>query len=95
MRILLFTVINCVACGKHRKELISLAEEMNVSVNVYDIDDARYLHMCLKAMQLYGVKKTPSIVLLDEQNKMITTIQGISHSLEKLKTKINEERNIY
>lgn len=94
MRVLLFTVLNCIACDKHRRELIELMKDMQVSINVYNIDDPRYLHLSLKAMQLYGVKKTPSIVLLNEENKLITTIQGISHSLEKLTNKINEERNI-
>ena len=93
MRILLFTVLNCIACDKHRRELIELAKNLNVSLNVYNIDDPRYLNVALKAMQLYGVKKTPSIILLNEENKMIASVQGVANSLERLTKKIDEERN--
>jgi hypothetical protein len=73
--------------------LIELAKNLNVSLNVYNIDDTRYFNVALKAMQLYGVKKTPSIILLNEENRMLITIQGIAHSLERLTKKIDEERN--
>lgn len=93
MRILLFTVLNCIACDKHRRELTELARTLNISLNIYNIDDPRYLNVALKAMQLYGVRKTPSIILLNEENKLIASMQGIAHSLEHLTKKIDEERN--
>jgi hypothetical protein len=93
MRILLFTVLNCVACDKHRRAMIELTKDLDVGLNIYNIDDPRYLNMALKAMQLYDIMKTPSSVLLDADNKLIVTIQGIPNSLEKLTHKINEKRS--
>lgn len=93
MRVLLFTILNCSVCDKHQHELVELAKNMDVCLKVHNIDDPRNFHISLKAMKLYGIRKTPSIILLDESNKMIACIQGIPNSIEKLKEKINEERN--
>jgi hypothetical protein len=91
MRILLFTVLNCIACDSHRKELIAMADNEKISYSIYNIDDPQYFHLALKGMQLYGIQKTPSVILLKD-SKQIITIQGVARSIEKLKQKIDEHR---
>jgi len=92
MRILLFTVLNCIACDAHRKQVIELCRNCYVSLNIYDIDDPRYLTTSLAAMRKWNIQKTPSIVVLDECGNLVGTIQGINHSLEKLGKIIHEKR---
>lgn len=92
MRILLFTVVNCKGCDAHRRELVSIARDLNVTLNVYNIDDPRYFSVSLRAMKQYGIRKTPSIVLLSEDGTIITVLQGIHDTLEKLNLAIHEKR---
>lgn len=93
MRILLFTVLNCIGCDAHRRELERMCARLQVSLNVYNVDDERYFQMSLRAMKLYGVRKTPSIVVLNEANEIVTTLQGVKNTLQKLEQLINEKRN--
>lgn len=90
MRILLFTMLSCMACNAHRKEVTELTRNALVSLNVYDIDDPRYLTINLGAMRKWNIQKTPSIVVLNEEGNLVTTIQGINHSVEKLRNVIHE-----
>lgn len=71
---------------------MSLTQRLNISLNIYDIDDPRYFSMSLKGMQKYGLRKTPSIVLLNEENESILVLQGIRNTLEKLEAAIHENR---
>lgn len=93
MRILLFTVLNCKSCDRHRKSVIALCREMLIRLNVYNIDDPRYFSFNLKAMKNYHIKKTPSIVVLSEDSSVITTIEGVRGTIEKLRNIINLHKN--
>lgn len=93
MRILLFTILGCVGCDSHRRDLEKLCARLSVSLNVYNIDDPRYFQMSLHAMRKYEVRKTPSIVVLSEDGEAITVIQGIRHTLEKIEVLISKMRN--
>ena len=92
MRILLFTAFSCVSCDAHRRELTKFLRDELISLNVFDIDDPRYFQITLAAMRKWNVQKTPSIVVLDEDESLIATVQGINHSLEKLRKVISEHR---
>lgn len=94
MRILLFTAFSCIACDAHRKEVTELLRKEMISLNVYDIDDERYFSITLAAMRKWNVSKTPSIAVLDETGQLIATIQGINHSLEKLRKVIADQKQI-
>lgn len=93
MRVLLFTIVGCIGCDGHRRDVEKMCARLMVSLNVYNIDDPRYFQMSLHAMRKYGVRKTPSIVVLNEVGEIVATIQGIRHTLEKLETLINEKRS--
>lgn len=93
MQVLLFTILNCVACNAHRKELTTLSREFGFDLRVFDVDDPNNFHLVLKAMQKHDLMKTPSLVLLDENREPLLTLQGIPNSIETLKRKLYEERH--
>lgn len=91
MSVLLFTTKNCRSCDKHRRSVIALAKFLGVSVNVYDVDDARYFQATLRAMKLYGVTKMPSTVVLDEFRNVVGIVHGIRNSIATIEKLITHE----
>lgn len=92
MDVQLYTVIKCISCSAHRKEVVKVCDQYGLTLKIYDIDDEKYLYQCLSAMKMYGVTKTPSIILTNDSGNRYT-IQGIRDSIRKLKEKIDEERS--
>jgi tartrate dehydratase beta subunit/fumarate hydratase class I family protein len=90
MRILLYTVLNCISCDKHRKSVVRFCEENNVKLFVYNLDDPAMIHIGIAAMKKFKVDKTPSIVVLDDEGNMSYKIVGIQRSLERLNQIIDE-----
>jgi hypothetical protein len=89
MKIFLFTVLNCKGCAAHLKELHEFCTEANLVLRVYDIDSEKHVMLVLTAMRKYGIRKTPSIVLIKEDG--FESFQGIENSINELKEKITHD----
>jgi hypothetical protein len=83
--------MNCRSCDKHRRSLIALTKSLGVSINIHDIDDGRYFQTALRASKLYGVKKMPSVVILDEFRNVVCIIPGIRNSISQIENILNEK----
>lgn len=86
MRVILFTTTKCRSCVKHTTDFSNLLEEKNIEYRIYDLDDEKYFYRAMENIRKYNLRKTPSIVILGEEGKLIKKIEGIRNSLEKLQT---------
>lgn len=77
MVILLVTNFNCKECMSHLHEVVSISDKKKIKLIVLNCDDSKYLLPSINALQEYKLQQIPSLVLLDNNDKMLAKVEGL------------------